>query len=88
MSSIEVVKTLGVSTNGQVPSATPEVYFDGTQTISANAYSVPIYVAHQRGREPGRAGRWLTADLRERVKTCPSAYQSGEARLLAAAAAE
>jgi hypothetical protein len=47
MSSIEVVKTLGVSTNGQVPSATPEVYFDGTQTISANAYSVPIYVANK-----------------------------------------
>jgi DNA-binding transcriptional LysR family regulator len=58
------------------------------EVADRDEFSVPIYVAHQRGREPGRAGRWLIADLRERVKTCPSAYQSGEARLLAAAAAE
>ncbi|MBV8444076.1 MAG: hypothetical protein JO312_26555, partial [Hyphomicrobiales bacterium] len=50
-------------------------------------FSVPIYVVHQRGREPGRASRWLIADLRERAKTCPNAYKSGEARLPAAAAA-
>ena len=50
-------------------------------------FSVPIYVVHERGRAPGRAGRWLTADLRERVKTCPSAYQRDETRLPAAAAA-
>lgn len=30
----------------------------------------PIHVVHQRGRLPGRAGRWLIEDLRERVKSC------------------
>ena len=50
--------------------------------------ALPIYVVHERGRSPGRAGRWLVADLRERLKTCPAAYQSGEERLPAAAAAE
>jgi DNA-binding transcriptional LysR family regulator len=50
-------------------------------------FSVPIYVVHQRGREPGRASRWLIADLRERAKTCPSAYRSGEGRFAAATAA-
>ena len=42
--------------------------------------ALPIYVVHERGRSPGRAGRWLVADLRERLKTCPAAYQSGEER--------
>ena len=44
-------------------------------------FSVPIYVVHERGRELGRAGRWLIADLRERAKTCPNAYKSAEERL-------
>jgi DNA-binding transcriptional LysR family regulator len=39
--------------------------------------ALPVYVVHERGRAPGRAGRWLIAELRERLKTCPSAYQSG-----------
>jgi DNA-binding transcriptional LysR family regulator len=30
-----------------------------------------LYVASERGRELGRAGKWLVADLRERLKTCP-----------------
>ena len=36
--------------------------------------ALPIYVVHERGRAPGRAGRWLIADLRERLKTCPGAF--------------
>jgi DNA-binding transcriptional LysR family regulator len=32
-----------------------------------------LYVASERGRKFGRAGRWLVADLRERLKTCPTA---------------
>jgi DNA-binding transcriptional LysR family regulator len=32
-----------------------------------------IYVARERGRELGRAGKWLVADLRERLKVCPGA---------------
>ena len=36
--------------------------------------ALPLYVVHERGRTPGRAGRWLVADLRERMKTCPGAH--------------
>src|SRR6202789_3458131 len=36
--------------------------------------ALPLYVVLERGRLPGRAGRWLIADLRERMKTCPGAY--------------
>jgi DNA-binding transcriptional LysR family regulator len=32
-----------------------------------------LYVVSERGRKFGRAGRWLLADLRERLKTCPTA---------------
>jgi len=38
--------------------------------------ALPIYVVHECGRAPGRAGRWLIADLRERLKTCPGAFHS------------
>jgi hypothetical protein len=40
--------------------------------------ALPVYVVHERGRAPGRAGRWLIADLRERLKTCPGAPHSSE----------
>jgi DNA-binding transcriptional LysR family regulator len=30
----------------------------------------PVHVVHARGRAPGKAGRWLIEDLRERVKQC------------------
>jgi DNA-binding transcriptional LysR family regulator len=40
--------------------------------------ALPLYVVHERGRAPGRAGRWLIADLRERMKTCPGARHSEE----------
>ena len=40
--------------------------------------ALPVYVVHERGRPPGRAGRWLIADLRQRMKTCPGAYHAGE----------
>jgi len=50
--------------------------------------ALPIYVVHERGRVPGRAGRWLIADLRERLKTCPGAHHpSGETQTAAEAAA-
>jgi DNA-binding transcriptional LysR family regulator len=35
-----------------------------------------LYVVSERGRKFGRAGRWLVADLRERLKTCPTALLS------------
>lgn len=34
----------------------------------------PLYVACPRDRPLGRAGRWLVADLRERLKSCPSSF--------------
>jgi DNA-binding transcriptional LysR family regulator len=39
----------------------------------------PLYVVNLRERPLGRAGRWLVADLRERLKGCPSAFQSAMA---------
>ena len=34
----------------------------------------PLYVVCPRDRPLGRAGRWLTADLRERLKSCPASF--------------
>ena len=34
---------------------------------SGRVVSLPIHVVHERGRPPGRAGRWLVADLRRRL---------------------
>jgi DNA-binding transcriptional LysR family regulator len=31
-------------------------------------FSLPLYAVHQRGRPPGRAGRWLIEDLRQRLQ--------------------
>ena len=42
--------------------------------------ALPIYIVHERGRLPGRAGRWLIADLRERLKTCPGAHHRDEGK--------
>jgi hypothetical protein len=44
MSQLNLLKTLVVSTNGIIPSATPQIYFDGTNAIAANTFSVPILV--------------------------------------------
>ena len=49
--------------------------------------ALPLYVVHERGRLPGRAGRWLIADLRERMKTCPGAHHGHERAVAEAAAA-
>jgi DNA-binding transcriptional LysR family regulator len=49
--------------------------------------ALPLYVVHERGRAPGRAGRWLIADLRERMKTCPGARHPEEKAAAAEAAA-
>jgi DNA-binding transcriptional LysR family regulator len=34
------------------------------------ARTFPVHVVHERGRAPGKAGRWLIEDLRQRVKQC------------------
>jgi DNA-binding transcriptional LysR family regulator len=34
----------------------------------------PLYVVNLRDRPLGRAGRWLVADLRERLKSCPTSF--------------
>ncbi len=34
----------------------------------------PLYVAWPRDRPLGRAGRWLVADLRKRLKSCPASF--------------
>ena len=49
--------------------------------------ALPLYVVHERGRLPGRAGRWLIADLRERMKTCPGAHHGVQTATAAEAAA-
>ena len=38
-----------------------------------------FYSAHERGRAPGRAERWLIADLRERLKSCPGVFPANGA---------
>jgi DNA-binding transcriptional LysR family regulator len=35
---------------------------------------MPLYVVWPRARPLGRAGRWLVADLRERLKSCPASF--------------
>jgi molybdate transport repressor ModE-like protein len=37
------------------------------ETAERDAIEFRVHVVHQRGREIGRAGRWLIADLRERM---------------------
>jgi DNA-binding transcriptional LysR family regulator len=34
-----------------------------------DGFDIPIHVAHERGRTPGRAGRWLIEDLRHRLRS-------------------
>jgi hypothetical protein len=50
-------------------------------------FALPLSVVHERGRLPGKAGRWLIADLRERMKTCPGAHHPTEQKQAAAEAA-
>ena len=40
-------------------------------------FSFPLHVMHERGRPPGRAGRWLIAELRRQLPIiCPQLRQS------------
>jgi DNA-binding transcriptional LysR family regulator len=40
-------------------------------------FSFPLHVMHERGRPPGRAGRWLIAELRRQLPlVCPQLRQS------------
>src|ERR1700677_2416307 len=36
--------------------------------------ALPLYVVHERGRLPGRGGRWPDANFGGAMKTCPGAY--------------
>jgi DNA-binding transcriptional LysR family regulator len=45
---------------------------------------IPLHVVHERGREPGRAGRWLIDDLRRRLPACASRHLSPQPLVLAA----
>jgi DNA-binding transcriptional LysR family regulator len=45
-----------------------------------SSVEIPLYVVSQRGRKLGRAGKWLVADLRERLNTCPGVLRPREAR--------
>ena len=40
------------------------------QLAEQDPFQFRVHVLHVRGREIGRAGRWLIEDLRQRVKTC------------------
>jgi len=44
------------------------------QIANQEDVALPLYVVHERGRAPGRAGRWLIADLRKRLTNCPGTY--------------
>jgi DNA-binding transcriptional LysR family regulator len=55
--------------------------------VNQEAFALPLHVVHERGRAPGRAGRWLIADLRQRLTNCPGAYHGEEKPTAAEAAA-
>ncbi len=38
--------------------------------------TLAVHVMHERGRAPGRAGRWLIEDLRQRLLQCPSQFMT------------
>jgi DNA-binding transcriptional LysR family regulator len=40
------------------------------------AFQFRVHVLRMRGREIGRAGRWLIDDLRRLIATCPEAYRA------------
>lgn len=40
----------------------------------AEPIALPVHVVHERGRAPGRAGRWLIEDLRGRLAGCPTQF--------------
>ena len=40
-------------------------------------FNFALHIVHERGRPPGRAGRWLIADLRRQLSiVCPQALSS------------
>jgi DNA-binding transcriptional LysR family regulator len=38
--------------------------------VGSSLKSLPLSVVHERGRPPGKAGRWLINDLRSRLSQC------------------
>ena len=39
-----------------------------------NAWDLPDLCVHDRNRSPGRAGRMLIEDLRQRLAACPASF--------------
>jgi DNA-binding transcriptional LysR family regulator len=50
--------------------------------IGEPAVDFHVFVVAERGRQLGRAGRWLVEDLRRRVTFCPSERPAAPSRLL------
>lgn len=46
-----------------------------------SAPEFPIHVVYERGRSPGRAGRWLIGDLRQRSKQCTEPLRASRAEV-------
>jgi DNA-binding transcriptional LysR family regulator len=46
------------------------------KAYSAQSYAIPLHVVHERVRPPGRAGRWLIADLKTRLAAGESATRA------------
>jgi DNA-binding transcriptional LysR family regulator len=46
---------------------------------SGGIFSLPLYAVHQRGRSPGRAGRWFIEDLRQRLRAGAAGEAMAEA---------
>ncbi|MDB5643428.1 MAG: hypothetical protein JWN07_2745 [Hyphomicrobiales bacterium] len=47
------------------------------EIAGAAPVELTMHVVHERGRAPGRAGRWLIEDLRQRLVGCPSQFVVG-----------
>jgi DNA-binding transcriptional LysR family regulator len=48
-------------------------------------HAFAVHVVYQRGRPPGRAGRWLIAELRRLLPECTAAYNAAEEDMRVAA---
>jgi DNA-binding transcriptional LysR family regulator len=56
-----------------VPLVRPAIADGRLKVLSLKEHTArqfPIHAVYDRGRAPGKAGRWLIDDLRERVTDC------------------
>jgi DNA-binding transcriptional LysR family regulator len=58
------------------------------QELAGVPLRFPLNVVHERGREPGRAGRWLIDDLRRRLPACDPSHISQQPAVLGAPAGQ